>query len=207
MLLALIALGALAFLLQRPSYVLGEYRHWIATRIGDNRRLYKPEIAPRDLWMVLRFVHLSISERMYQVIQLLGAALIAAVCLFGRLRQWPENRLLIALYTLVSCWMLLLGPATESATYILLAPAMVLALIQAFEQKLPLGLRAMAVASLVVLLIALSINSFTKHREYYWMVVQPIGALIFTGFAVIWLSRAEYWTKSGSAPPCAQAAR
>ena len=134
--LALLALGALSFVLQRPSYVLEQYHQWIATRTGDQRH-YQPDIAPRDLWMLLRVFRIELDLRVYFVVQVLGGGAIAALCMYGRWRDWSTDRLLTALFCLVCCWMLLLGPSPESSTYIILAPAISLAMVEAFSSALP----------------------------------------------------------------------
>src|SRR5262249_17144648 len=48
----------------------------------------------------------------------------ALLCLAGRWRSWPRRTLLLVVLTLGSCWMILCGPATESCTYVLLAPVL-----------------------------------------------------------------------------------
>ncbi len=197
--IALILLGALTFLLQRPGFVMQEYQRWILTRLHDDRKLYKPDIAPRDLWLLLRFLHIPVSKGAYTVMQIGGGAAIAAVCLFGKINHWSLNRLLVALFTLASCWMLLLGPATESATYVLLAPALVLAFVEGLEQPIPPSLRSLLVTALAILLAALCVNSFTHfNREGYAMVIQPIGAFLFSCYAAIWLLTTAFWTEGHS---------
>lgn len=198
--IALILLGALTFLLQRPGFVMQEYQRWIFTRLHDDRKLYKPDVAPRDLWLLLRFLHIPVSKAAYTAMQIGGGAAIAAVCWFGKIKHWSMNRLLVAIFTLASCWMLLLGPATESATYVLLAPALVLALVESFEQPIPTSLRALLVTALAILFAALCVNSFTHfHRESYAMVIQPIGAVLFSCYAAIWLVPTAFWPQESSA--------
>lgn len=187
LLVALLILGALSFLLQRPGYVLEQYRSWFATRAGDDRRIYKMSIAPRDLWMLLHLAHIFVSERFYMAIQTLSGAAVALGCVIGRRRGWTQERLFVVLLSLTCAWMLLCGPATESATYILLAPAVTLALVEAFSRPLPPGLRLWIGTSYAVLLFALQLNSFFHLRKsVYSMSVQPAGALLFVGYMVVW---------------------
>ncbi len=192
LLIALVILGVLPFLFQKPSYVLAQYQSWSVTRATDDRHIYEPGIAPHDLLLVLRAVRLSINERAYAAVQFLAGLGIALVCFFGRLRRWPQNRLLAALFTLVCCWMVLLGPATESPTYILLAPATVLALVQGFEEPRPKWMRGLAVASLAFLLLGFGVNSFILNKDPY-QILQPIGAILFSCYAVIWLLTPSFW--------------
>ena len=249
--LAVIVLGGLSFLLQKPAYVTHQYQLWIATRMGDDRRQYVQVIAPNDLWLLLRYLHISITEkanivlhvasgtaiaalclfgwfrgwalnrllaalftlviywmlllgpatesstyreRAYIVLQVSSGAAIAAICFFGRLKGWALNRLLASLFTLVVCWMLLLGPATESSTYILLAPALVLALLQAFNQPMSPWLRVLPVSTYLITLVSLGIDSFTPfNKDIHAMALQPAGALIFSCYVVIWVLTPAYW--------------
>jgi hypothetical protein len=203
LLAALLIFGVFSFVLQRPSYVWEQYRLWFATRAHDDRRLYKMSIAPRDLWMLLRLTHVVISERLYTAIQILSGAAVALVCVFGRLRSWSQERLLVSLLSLACVWMLLCGPATESATYILVAPAITLALVQAFSQPLPAIMRVWMVINYAVLLFALEINSFFHWgKNVYSMSVQPLGALFFGAYVAVWALTPSFWRteKTSSLP-------
>jgi hypothetical protein len=191
LILTLVLLGALSFVLQSPLYVLEQYQRWISSRAADNRRT-NMNIAPRDFGMLLQAFHVYLSARVFLILQVLAGGLVAVVCWLGR--DWPENRRLVCLLTLASCWMLLFGPSTESATYVVLAPAVVLAVVQAFQQNIPSWMRFLAIASFVVLLLGLTANSFLHLKKgAYSMSVQPFGALLFTIFAGPWLMTTDFW--------------
>ena len=149
LIVVLVLLGALSFVLQRPLYVLEQYQRWISSRAADDRRT-NMNMAPRDYAMLLQVFHIYLSARAFLLLQVLAGGLVAIVCWLGR--DWPENRRLVCLLTLASCWMLLFGPSTESATYVVLAPAVVLALVQAFQQEVPPWMRFLLLASFIVLL-------------------------------------------------------
>lgn len=190
---ALIALGALSLVLQKPAYVLEQYRLWFATRAADNRFLYSDSIAPRDLWMLFRLFHIPVTQHVYMAIQVLSGAAIGLIVWIGRRQSWEEDRLLAALFSLGCGWMLLCGPATESATYVMLAPAVVLAFVQAFSRPLPTAMRVWIATVLVILLIALGMNSFLKLKKtVYTMSVQPFAALLFVGYGLA-LTRRAFW--------------
>ena len=199
---ALVLLGALSFCLQRPSYVLHQYGSWIATRGADDRRLYDPSVAPHDLWLVLCTLHIPIRESVYVGLQLLTAAGIAAVCVAGRVKSWPMDRLLSGLFSLVCCWMVLLGPATESPTYALMAPAVVMAAIQGAGPK---WLRGIAIFSLAMLLAGFAINSFVPHKDMF-AIVQPVGTLLFSIHAVISMAAPSLWREKSRGPSTTNAA-
>ena len=195
-LLALIGIGAASFLLQHPDYVWNQYQLWFVSRVADNRRLYALQIAPRDLYMVLRALHIPISDRVYLIIQVASGGAIALLSWLGRYRfRWSETRLLMAIFCFVCVWMMLCGPATESATYVIVAPAVILALFQSFAQGVPGWMRIMIVSSLGILLMGLVINSFLRlEKNVYVMSVQPMATLIFGCFVVAWTLRDSAWT-------------
>ena len=187
LLLALAVLAELSLLLQKPEYVLDQYRLWWATRAADNRLVYDANIAPRDLWLLCRLAHIPISQSAYMVVQLLTAAGVGAVCAYGRWRNWPRERLAVAALSLGCSWMLLCGPASESATYILLAPAVVLALVDAWFAPVPASpvMRGLIAGSYAILIIGLGINSFLHLKKTAAvMSVQPVAAVLFAGYSV-----------------------
>ena len=194
--LTLILMGALPFILQQPAYVFEQYRRWFSFRAADNRRM-NMDIAPRDFAMILRMLHINLSASVLPVLQILAGAAAAAVCIIGRVRKWSEERLLICIFTLGTCWMLLFGPATEDATYAMIAPALSFALVQAFSQITPSWMRVLICVSYAVLLAGLTLNAFFGLKKTpYSMSVQPFGALIFAGYTVIWVFSSSLWKRA-----------
>jgi hypothetical protein len=194
--LTLILMGALPFILQRPAYVFEQYQRWFAFRATDDRRM-NMDIAPRDFAMILRVLHINLSAAVFLVVQILAGAGAAVVCVIGRIRKWSEERLLICIFTLGTCWMLLFGPATEDATYAMIAPALSFATIQAFSQMTPAWMRVLICVSYAVLLVGLILNAFFGLKKTpYSMSVQPFGALLFAGYTVIWLFVSSPWNQA-----------
>ncbi len=197
---ALVALGALSFVLQKPSYVLEQYQNWAATRSSDERH-YDIGNRPRDLWTLLYACGIELNLRLYLVIQLLGGAAIAGLCLLGRLKKWSNDRLLTLVFTLVCCWMLLLGPATESSTYIILAPAMSFAMVEAFSRPFPKPMRVLICSSVAILIgAALFISIAGKRRELWCMSTHQIGTVLFVVFALAWVFKDSLWSADESQP-------
>jgi len=129
----LIGLGA-PFLLGRFDYVLDQYAGWIRHLLADDRQTWPLAGGYRDVRMLCRLWLTPLSAGTYLTIQLLVAAAIALVCLVHRsVTQSPRSFLTTAL-ALGSCWMTLLGPATESSTYMLLAPGLAWALLTSFTR-------------------------------------------------------------------------
>ena len=149
-----------------------------------------------NIGMVLKALYINPSPDAFMAIQVLAGAALAAVCLFGRLKKWAEERVLVCLFTLGSCWMLLFGPATEDATYVMLAPALVFALVQAFHQSTPSWTRNSLCASFAILLFAQVLSSYFNYKKgVYSMAVEPLGALIFAVCAVPWIFTSSLWNR------------
>jgi hypothetical protein len=128
----------LPFFLQHPSYVLDQYKIWWHYLAAEDRQHGPINDWYRDFRAMWRVYVAPVSMRHYLTLELATAAIIAAVCLMGQRKRWPVNRLLTMLLSLACCWMTALGPATESATYILLAPIIAWTLIEAKDEPLML---------------------------------------------------------------------
>jgi hypothetical protein len=114
---------ALPFVLQNPFYVAGQYAHWWELLLADQRHERALSNAcSRDLWLLIRLGQIPMTLLGYRATQLVIAGGICALCLAGRGVGWSQRHLLTLIFGLGSCWMVLCGPATESCTYILLAP-------------------------------------------------------------------------------------
>jgi hypothetical protein len=119
-----LAVGALLpFLLQSASYVIDQYASWSHYLMTEDRQGGPIADWYRDLRAAWRVYIGHMSARQYLHVELAVAAGIAGILLLGAWRRWPRNILLTFLLALACTWMTPLGPATESATYILLAPA------------------------------------------------------------------------------------
>jgi hypothetical protein len=95
--------------------------------------------------------------------------------------------------------MLLFGPATEDATYAMIAPALAIALVQAFQQKITLQMRVLVCASYTILLLGLILNSFfTLKKTPILMSVQPFGALLFATYSILWIFCSKFWEEERS---------
>lgn len=189
LLLALLVLGVLPFLFQHWSYVSAQYHEWIATRSADDRRLYPLKDVPLDLWFLLvRLGHLPIPGLAYSAFQVLSGGAIALFCLVGERKNWPKERVLAGMLALVCIWMTLFGPATELQTYVLLAPAAVLTLINAFLYPRSIWLRVGLLVVYLLMVLAVARTSFLPSQKGLWILtIQPVAALVFLACCVGWL--------------------
>jgi Glycosyltransferase family 87 len=174
-----LALGlALPFVLQRPEYVAEQYNTWFYLLWGDDRRTWAVEHGYQDMWMLFRICNVPISTSAYLVVQLAVAALIALSCLAGRIAGWPGRQLLAHVLVLGTCWMTLLGPATEASTYALLAPAVAWAVVESRHIDRPLAFRALPLLSLGLFIAAGVAGWLPWRAEIRAWGLHPLAALV-----------------------------
>jgi hypothetical protein len=200
LLLALLVLGILPFLFQNWSYVSQQYHEWISTRSVDDRRLYPIKDVPLDLWFLLvRFARLPIPGFAYSAFQVLSGGAIALFCLAGVWRNWPKERLFAGILAFACIWMTLCGPATELQTYVLLAPAVVLTVVDAVFGSRPLWLRIGLLLVYLLMVLAVARTSFLPSQKGLWILtIQPIAAILFLICCLLWFLRNSGWKRQGS---------
>ncbi len=181
-------LFALSLVVQRPSYAWGEYHSWFTVLGGDNRLETDLYATWRDFGFLVRASGVSLSDRAYRAMEAAAGGGLALFLLVGqRLRGWGRDALLTGALYLGCAWMLLFGPATEAATYVLLALPLCASLVAAWTagetRRWPLA------ASYVLLLVTDGTESwFHSHTHHlYTRAQQPVAALIFAGTVAAWL--------------------
>ena len=188
--LALAGLFVLSLVLQRPAYAWGEYRSWFTVLGGDDRLETDIYATWRDFGFLLRASGVPLSDRAYRVMEAAAGGLVAVFLWSGqRWRGWERERLLTGALYLGCAWMLLFGPATEAATYVLLALPLCASLVAAWEQPGETRWR-WALAAAYVLLFVTDVteswfHSYTHHL--YTRAQQPVAALIFAGAVAGWM--------------------
>ncbi len=197
LLLALLALAVAPFLFQHWSYVTNQYQAWLVTRASDNRVNYSLKFAPIDLWFLLHTIaRLPIPAWFYTVIQVGSGGLIALVCFWGLRKNWHLQRVLCALFFLVSIWMTLCGPATEAHTYLLMAPALVIALVKSFRDQQSLLLRILIAGAFFFQLLHTTRFNYFFHDKHAWVFIPlPLSALLFLAYCLLWLRDESLWTR------------
>ena len=123
LLVCLVAAVVLPFVLQHASYVMDQYTIWVQYLSTEDRQRGPITDWYRDFRALWRVYVMPMSQTTYLLIELSTAVLIALTCLIARLRRMPTTMLIAFTLSLACCWMTVLGPATESTTYILIAPA------------------------------------------------------------------------------------
>lgn len=208
LLVALIAVGALPFLLQRPEYVAGQYAEWLRALVEDDRKYWPLHMAYRDLWLLLRVTAIPLGPRGYLVIQAASGLACAAVCVAGRLRNWEPAQVLTAVMVLGACWMTLCGPATESSTYVLLAPALAWGVLSARVQRWAGPARWLPDVAAVLLLVSFVAGVSPLARHLHALGPQPLAALLLFGaYLTVFLKELRrHAAPSATGTPVARAA-
>jgi Glycosyltransferase family 87 len=197
LLVALLVLAAVPFLFQHGVYVTEQYRAWITTRAADNRMNYSMKHAPIDLWFLLHTIaHLPIPTWFYTGLQFGTGGLIALFGIWGLRKGWTIRRLLCGLFFLVSIWMTLCGPATEAHTYLLMAPALVMALVKSFHDRQPILLRLVISGAFFFQVVHTTRINYLLHNKHDWVFIPlPLSALLFLVYCLIWLLNDLFWKR------------
>src|SRR5262249_4274211 len=122
------------------------------------------------------------------------------LCLVGRRQGWPQRQLLTALLTLACCWMTALGPATESATYVLLAPVLSWAVLEAWAGG-SLAARVILGTSYLLMLGCAVAGWFPEGGAVRGLGVQALAALLLFGQVFVWGLYAAWRRRPVGEPP------
>jgi hypothetical protein len=180
----LLSMGVLlAFVLQGPSYVAAQYAGWAHHLTANDRQIGSPELWYRDARLLCSRWIVPMSYGAYQALQAVGAAVTAGAILAARRAAWPQARLLPLVIGLGCCWMTALGPATESATYVLLAPTAALLLLSGKAERHPIGLRVVWLTAYALLIASQAVTLLPGGwvRRVLALGPQPLAALLLLG--------------------------
>jgi hypothetical protein len=180
-LLLMLALAAvLPFACQHGNYVRNQYALWLGRLGKDQRWDWPPHMAYRDLWLLIRLFHVPLTPLGYLGVQLASAAGCAVLCVAARLRGWPRREILAAMLALGGCWMTLCGPATESSTYILLAPALAWAVLAVESDGWPRLAGWMVRVSFLLLMLCVVRGLWPGVNRIHALGLQPQAALLLS---------------------------
>jgi hypothetical protein len=192
--LMLFVLFVVSLLLQKPSYVLHEYRSWFVNLVSDTRRAQEYYGKWRDFYLLLRLAGIPISTMWWNIAQATAAIIAAGICVVGTIRRWPRVTLLFGVMSLAITWMLLFGPATEGATYVLIAVPSAYLLIFGWTDASQPGLRTTSTITYLGFLGAGTLNSWfhIERGSYLVHAIQPLFALCFCGALFFWWRRQSF---------------
>jgi hypothetical protein len=180
----LVAVGIgvlLPFLLQDPNYVARQYANWWSNLRVDQRHEFPLYRAYRDLWLLIQLWNLPVTVDGYRLIQGAGAGLVGvSAWILGRTRL--ERRLLLQLLLgLASSWMMLLGPATESSTYIVLAPTLSWLTAEAWLRRQDRWLRGLTASAFALAVVARLAGAVRAAAHLHALGPHPLAALLLLG--------------------------
>jgi hypothetical protein len=149
--IGLLLAAGLPYLLQTSAYVNEQYRQ-LYEHLAAEDRTQDFANAYRDLRLVTAALGLPMPHLLFVALQLLGGLAIVVGCQLRRRRG--ESFAVVCTFACAAtlCWFLLLGPATEKATYQLLGPALAWSLLQAEAGRHRGRLALMLLAVALVLL-------------------------------------------------------
>ena len=198
-LLALAAGLLLPFAAGRPSLVLAQYQSWLH-HLRDSAEIMRERLRSIDQLFVV--AGSPISEQTFSLVGAVGGALVFVVCLWIARRGGDRRQTLTWVFLWFSAWVVLCGPATESCTYVVAAPAIGWAVVEAWRRRAAWPWRVALIASLLMMGPAVTdmfgklIRNFANEHGS-----QPLGALIL----LAWLATETYrWGVTDTARPAAE---
>jgi len=191
--LAALSIGlALPFALQSTDYVLRQYELWAQYALQEDRSMWKLSDTNVDLQLLFRVWLTPIGLATYRLIEIGVGMAFAAIVWTAQRSGRPERRVLILALGLACVWMTVFGPATESPTYLLLAPSIVWGVLSSWTPPARPAIRVM-MASSYLLLLSLQLLGWNSalFQGYRMHGPQPIAGLIFLAVLLLdeWLSR------------------
>jgi alpha-1,2-mannosyltransferase len=178
---AMASLG-LPFLCQYPRYVIHQYEHWLVLLRADDRADIAFEQMYRDLWLLIRLYGLPMSRNIYMLAQVSAGAGIALLCWYRQHAGWSEKTLLTSTLALATAWMMLLGPATESSSFVLLAPSLAWSVVEALQASAGRARTGMLWASCVLFAVAVLLGGFSTTVKIHALGVHSWASLLYFGY-------------------------
>jgi hypothetical protein len=190
-LLMLIGLFVVSLFLQKPSYTLQQYGDWLVNLASDRRRAHEYYGRWRDFYLLLRLLGIPISATWWTIVEVTAGCVAAAICFLGAIRHWPRATLLLGAMSLAIVWMLLFGPATEAATYVLIAVPSAYLLIAGWSDVSQSALRVVSTLTYLGFLSAHILNSWFPIKKNVYLVhaIQPCLTLCFCAALFLWWKR------------------
>lgn len=182
-LLAVAAGLLLPFAAQRPAVVLSQYASWWH-HLRDSTEMMRERLRSIDQLFVV-YVQ-PISERTFALLELLAGAFVLLACLSVARRISDRREVMFRACLFFSLWVVLFGPATEACTYVVAAPVIAWALVEAWHRRSPWFERAVLVSSMLMMgpmvtdMFGKTIRNFSNEHGS-----QPIGGLLLLGWLVV----------------------
>jgi hypothetical protein len=189
--LAMVAGFALPFLLADPSYVARQFDLWARYFLNEDRSNWPVEAANLDLQSVVAWWIGPMTTPQYRVVEVAGGLLFAVLATAAARRLGSVDRATPLALGLGCVWMTTLGPATESPTYLLLAPPTALAVVRAWTRRPADWVGRTLTGIAWALPVSFQLAQFYRplFDAYRTMGPQPVAGLVLAA-ALIW----DTWT-------------
>ena len=175
--LGLLLLLVLPYALQRADYVTAQYRHLYELLVAEDRTANLGE-SYRDLHLIAATLHVPLPPRPYFALQVFGGFAIVWVAWWRRRCGATATDVSTFAAAATLLWFLLLGPATEKATYLWIAPPLAWALITAVRDGSALRL---CIGGSALLLVVIDNLPLGLRREVPLLrCLQPFAACLVT---------------------------
>lgn len=174
----------LALFWHTPAYAGRQFQNWVTLLMPHDQTDWPRTWASCDVRLLPEWIGWRVTPRLYAGVELAAAGLVAVRCWFTS----PGHGRLPLMFGLAVCWMTVFGPATESCTYILLAPSLAAAVIQEWTDG---AFRASSLA------LTAAVIMFVVHGMALWfpagspmrsLALSPLAGLIL--YAYLMASRA-----------------
>jgi hypothetical protein len=173
---------AAPFLLQHPAYVLDQYAHWIELVRAEDRSDINLDHMYRDLWLLIHLYGVPISRSGYVLIQIAGGALVAFESWRRQRAGWPTPALLTSTLALTTAWMMLLGPATESSSFALLAPSFAWSVVEALNTRPRTARHGLLWGTCAIFAIAVIVGGIFSDWRLHQAGVHAWGSLCYFAY-------------------------
>jgi hypothetical protein len=173
----------LPFAMQRPDIVIAQYLSWME-HLRESTVIMRERL--RTVEHLFSIYNHPLPPNVFLLVQMLAGLAVLILCLVATRRTSALRRRLYSAFELFTCWVVLFGPATETCTYIIIAPVIAWNLINVFTRptawigRLWLILSFLMMGPLVTDLAIPRIRDFANEHGS-----QPIGALLFLGYALV----------------------
>ncbi len=192
----------LPFATQRPSVVVAQYASWLA-HLRDSTTIMRERL--RSLDHLFCIYGQPLSSHTCLLIQLLAGLIVLLLCLLHARGVAERRQQLTMTFLLFASWVVLFGPATETCTYVVMAPAIAWALVDVFRRPVAWSARALLVVSLLLMgplptdLVGRTLRDFANAHGS-----QAVGALLFLVYVLIQVGKSDQAPKRNMRPEIAR---
>lgn len=177
-LFAMIVFFCLPFVFHKSDFVLQHYTDWLSyltsgTRYASIGLVHIDFRTFLDRWFV------TISPGDYIPVQAITGLLVFLCIYIYRILKHSEQQTMLYAYILTSIWLVLFGPASEEATYLLISPSVCWLIINAYQQDKILQLAYLAIAALFVGPFQTSIFGEPFRKWMFAQKLAPLALAIF----------------------------